>query len=74
MIQFLLALKNKFHIEKEPMVHFLEVSKLILNADVQAGKVQIRKWVRESMSNLLTSEITKKQKKTGHCKVNLKTA
>lgn len=58
------------------MVHFLEVSKLILNADVQAGKVKIRKWVRESMSNLLTSEITKKNKtkKTGHCKVNLKTA
>lgn len=57
------------------MVHFLEVSKLILNADVQAGKVKIRKWVRESMSNLLTSEITKKQnKKTGHCKLNLKTA
>ena len=52
------------------MACFLEVRKLILNADFQAEKVQRRKWVGESESRLVISEI----KETGHCRVNLLTS
>lgn len=38
MIKFLLTLK-KIPNRQRAMVYFLEVSKLILNADIEAGKV-----------------------------------